>query len=128
MYYFGERSTEHLLTCHPKLQLLAHAVLRHMNVSCLEGYRSPEKQLEHFEAGRSKVKIGKHNVRPSKAIHLAPYPYQESDLRPYYYMGGIAKAEAARLGIKIRWGGDWDMDGDVFDQTFNDLMHIELLD
>ncbi|WP_232367585.1 M15 family metallopeptidase domain-containing protein [Alteromonas pelagimontana] len=26
----------------------------------------------------------------------------------------------------VRWGGDWDMDGQTLDQKFNDLPHFEL--
>ena len=36
-------------------------------------------------------------------------------------MLGVAAAE----GIKIRWGGDWDRDNDLADQSFNDLVHFE---
>jgi len=33
---------------------------------------------------------------------------------------------ASQMGIKIRWGGDWDSDGSVCDNKFNDLVHFEL--
>lgn len=33
-----------------------------------------------------------------------------------------------KLGIDIRWGGNWDMDGEpVTDQNFQDLVHFELV-
>lgn len=128
MNTFGKRSQDHLATCDPDLQVVASSILKHMDVSVLEGYRTLVDQLQAFNDKRSKVKRGKHNVKPSRAMHLAPYPYQQTDVRPYYFLGGLVKAEARRLGIKIRWGGDWDGDGDIFDQTFNDLMHYELED
>ena len=31
------------------------------------------------------------------------------------------------MNVSLRWGGDWDGDGDRTDQTFNDLMHWELI-
>ena len=31
------------------------------------------------------------------------------------------------MGIPIRWGGDWNMDNDLFDNNFDDMGHIELL-
>ena len=43
-------------------------------------------------------------------------------------MAGYIQATADKLGIKIRWGGDWDSDGDLDDQTFMDLGHFELVD
>ena len=39
---------------------------------------------------------------------------------------GYVQGVAEQLGIKIRWGGDWDSDFDFKDQTFNDLVHFEL--
>ena len=32
------------------------------------------------------------------------------------------------MNIKIRWGGDWDSDNIMKDQTFNDLPHFEIID
>lgn len=35
--------------------------------------------------------------------------------------------EAARWqGTALRWGGDWDCDGDLLDNTFDDLGHFEI--
>lgn len=48
-------------------------------------------------------------------------------LKRWYSFGGYVKATADRLGIKIRWGGDWDGDFDFRDQNFNDLPHFELI-
>lgn len=45
----------------------------------------------------------------------------------FYHFAGFVLATAARLGTPIRWGGDWDGDGDFMDQTFDDLVHFELL-
>ena len=125
---FGNRSLGHLSTCHPDLQRLAYAVLELMNISVLEGERSLAVQQLYYVAGKSKVRRGKHNTSPSRAVHFAPYPYQQTDMRPYYYLGGLVRAVAQEMGIRIVWGGDWDMDGDIYDQTFNDLMHFELED
>ena len=30
------------------------------------------------------------------------------------------------MGLKIRWGGDWDMDTQVKDNNFDDLPHFEI--
>ena len=35
--------------------------------------------------------------------------------------------EAAKQGIEIRTGMDWDGDGDYRDQTFDDLVHVEVV-
>ena len=39
---------------------------------------------------------------------------------------GIAVGIAKRKGIKLRWGGDWDRDGELSDNRFNDLGHLEI--
>jgi peptidoglycan L-alanyl-D-glutamate endopeptidase CwlK len=33
---------------------------------------------------------------------------------------------ASQMGLKIRWGGDWDMDTQTKDNKFDDLVHFEL--
>ena len=43
-------------------------------------------------------------------------------------MGGMIRDIAQQLGLKVRWGGDWDSDGDVKDNGFDDLVHVEILD
>jgi peptidoglycan L-alanyl-D-glutamate endopeptidase CwlK len=32
---------------------------------------------------------------------------------------------ASEEGVNVRWGGDWDGDRDIDDQTFDDLPHFE---
>lgn len=46
----------------------------------------------------------------------------------WYYMGGYVAGVADQLGTPVRWGGDWDGDEDFSDQTFDDLVHFELVD
>ncbi len=70
---------------------------------------------------------GKHNRKPSEAIDAAPYPIDWDDLNRFYYFAGYVKGIANEMGIKIRWGGDWDGDTILDDQTFMDLPHFEIL-
>jgi hypothetical protein len=44
------------------------------------------------------------------------------------YVAGRIIQMAAEDGVLIRWGGDWDSDGDLTDQTFDDLFHLEVVD
>ena len=46
--------------------------------------------------------------------------------RSWDILGHIGMEEAGRLGIPIRWGGDWDGDGDKTDQKLWDPAHWEL--
>ena len=43
------------------------------------------------------------------------------------YFAGLVVGIAVSLGIRLRWGGDWDGDGDLCDNKFDDLFHFELL-
>ena len=43
-------------------------------------------------------------------------------------MGGMLRGIAKQLNTNIRWGGDWDNDGEIADNSFDDLVHVELLD
>jgi hypothetical protein len=41
---------------------------------------------------------------------------------------GFVIGTAALMGISIRWGGDWDRDTYTKDNSFDDLVHFELID
>jgi len=49
------------------------------------------------------------------------------DINQFYLMAGHIQSIATRLDYEIRWGGDWDRDGELTDQTFMDLGHFEIL-
>lgn len=46
----------------------------------------------------------------------------------WYLFAGYVRATADRLGIRVRYGADWDGDFEVKDQNFHYLPHWELLD
>ena len=127
---FGRSSQKKLEQCHPKLQALFTEVARTcpMESTILVGHRNAEDQNQAVADGRSKLRFpqSKHNVKPSKAIDIAPYPIKWDDVKSFGYFAGFVMATADRMGIKVRWGGDWDRDGDLRDNNFNDLPHFEL--
>jgi peptidoglycan L-alanyl-D-glutamate endopeptidase CwlK len=126
MPHFSERSLSHLGTCHPDLIRLFEEVIISFDCTVLEGYRSPERQDELMRTGKSRTMKSKHLEKPSMAIDVAPYPIDWTDTRRFYFFAGYVKAWAHGLEIDLRWGGDWDGDGDFSDQTFFDLVHYEL--
>ena len=120
---------------HPSLQILVTRLRDEVVDITLQyplgGYRDADAQGQLFEAGASKVRWphSKHNKYPSHAVDLQPYPYPTYEPKLWGalgYIAGRAYAIAAEEGFKIRWGGDWDQDGDLTDQDFDDLFHIEL--
>jgi len=125
---FGKTSADRLATCHPDLQKLFNEVVKNYDCSVLQGIRPKEEQDEYFRTGRSKVQYpnSKHNSDPSMAADVAPYPIDWNNTNRFYHFAGYVIATADQLGIKLRWGGDWDSDKDFSDQNFNDLPHFEI--
>ena len=133
MARFGKRSTANLAQCHPLLQRVFNEVIKYYNHSILVGRREEEAQNKAVADGKSKLIYpkSKHNPIPSNAVDAAPWFNKEPHIRWYdtksfYHFGGFVLGVAAALGIKLRWGGDWDSDGVLDDQYFNDLVHFEL--
>lgn len=122
-------------TCCEPLIIVANNVAQYWDTIINEGYRSEVKQNKVFSSGNSRVEWpnSKHNTFPSKAIHLAPFSKTTpggidwEDLDTFYKYGFFVLGVAFSLGIKLRWGGDWSMDGITTDQTFNDLIHFEFV-
>lgn len=137
--HFGRTSLLRLATCDSRLRRVADRAIGWgiCDFSVIEGYRSPEAQLEAFQAGRSKadgfLKLGKHNVQPAQAMDLVPWPAVVNgrniwnDPQRFHVLAGIILAAAKVEGVAIRWGGDWDGDGNNLDSTLHDLPHFELV-
>ncbi len=130
MYKLSPRSKKYLSTCDTRLQTLAHRAIEIIDFSVIEGFRDDMKQNEYFDLGLSTKRAGesKHNSRPSKAVHLAPYPIRWKNRERFMFLAGMVTGIGKELGIKIRWGGDWDQDGELLDNGWDDLCHFELID
>lgn len=133
MRKWGPRSSQVYSELHPILQHYLDRVLHEVaDISLTCGHRGQKEQNEAFENNFSKVRWphGKHNQLPSIAVDLQPYPYPKNNSKLAqglgYIMGRMIQMAAAD-GITLRWGGDWDKDGDVTDQNFDDLFHIEII-
>ena len=125
---FGKRSKEKLRTCNEKLQKVFNEVIKHVDCSVLEGHRSGERQNKLYDEGKTKVKYpnGRHNANPSNAVDVTPYPIDWDDRERQTLFAGFVLGIAKSMDIKLRWGGDWDMDFEVQDNRFDDFPHFEL--
>lgn len=132
-YVFGRSSKEKLQTCHPQLQqVMNHAIeISPIDFSIIEGSRTVERQKRLYAIGASKLdgvtKISKHQYSPSCAVDAVPYPIDWQDTARFYLLAGVILSTAARLRIRLRWGGDWNSNGQFNDQAFHDLPHFELV-
>lgn len=126
---FGSGSRGHLKTLHPHLALICNTVIQYYDFTIVEGHRSNERQAELLRLGQTQLGPGKskHNVYPSRAVDVAPYPIDWDDPSRFYLLAGMFFSVADNFDIKIRWGGDWDGDWESKDQTFFDLPHFELV-
>ena len=154
MATYGNTSQQKLDSCHPDLIVIFQEVVRIFDNAIVYGERTPGEQFELYKQGRSliggrwviadKKKVvtykdgtiskSNHNYSPSKAVDAVPYPINWKDTDRMYYFAGMVIATAIRLKDEgkvthnIRWGGDWDRDTEVDDQTFMDLAHFEIID
>lgn len=147
-YQFGNTSLERLQTCHKELQILMKASLANSDVDfgIAVGERTVEEQRKLFKDGKSKLnpdtdlEKAKHVTtkdRPwAEAVDIYAWVNSSASYRSEHiiYLMGIIRATHTtlyNLGVlerKIRWGGNWDLDGEVVtDQTFQDLVHVELI-
>jgi len=125
---FGRKSRERLSTCNDALQKVFNEVIKHVDCSILEGHRSKDRQNKLYEEGKTKVKYpdGRHNRQPSSAVDVTPYPVDWKDRERQTLFAGFVIGVASQMGIKLRWGGDWDQDFQVVDNRFDDFPHFEL--
>ena len=132
---FSKNSLRHLGTCHADHQILFLQVVNDFDCSIVCGYRDQDDQDTAFENGFSKVRWpdSDHNVYPSMAVDVIPYPtgYNDDRIMRHFvgYVLGVA-AEMKRQGLmehSVASGVDWDNDRDLNDQTFIDLPHFLLV-
>jgi len=127
-----------------------------VDMSLYEGHRPQEKQFGYYKKGREfkngrwvvvnkkavitnvdgyRIK-GKHNYNPSHAVDFRAYvPGKEGVTWDSVHLTYIAAslvmvAEMLYLeGLishKLRWGGNWDKDGDLDDNKLVDRPHVEI--
>lgn len=142
MFKFSKKSLDKLNTCHEDLQLIMKTSISISDIDfgISEGHRSIELQNKYFKEGKSKIdgvtKKGKHNCNPSMAVDVYLYINGKAswDNESLSYVSGVIHAvtemlhKQKKISHKIRWGGNWDMDGEILvDQSFDDRPHFELI-
>lgn len=108
-----------------------------IDFAIIHGWRDEHQQTLLFDSGASRLRwpLSAHNAlrngEPcSLAVDFAPWINGDipwSDSWAFSVIAGVFFAAAEIHGTRIRWGGDWNMDGLTTDQTLLDYGHIELL-
>ncbi len=114
-FRFGRTSTKQLDTVEPELRRVLERAIEIVDFSVIEGRRTIETQIGYLRKG----------VNPWP-LETDPPEVREKKKHRFYFLQGILYAIARAEGIDVRLGVDWDSDLDFFDQSFDDLGHIEL--
>jgi len=135
---FSAASEAKKKTCHPDIQRVLDEVIKEVDCTVLEGERTYEQQLEYFRTGKSKLNPedprqlvrAMHVKTPAMAVDVVPYPINWEDRERMAFFAGYVVATAKRLGVDLRWGGNWDADLSKLDKTasFFDAPHFELVE
>jgi len=134
-FVLGSRSLERLKGVDPRLvNVVKLAIsLSEIDFSVLEGVRTLARQRELYAQGRTKPgKIVTWTMKSrhieGKAVDLIPYPIDWNDLVKFNKIAAAMFRAAKQLGVKIRWGADWDGDGKPREKGETDSPHFELAD
>ncbi|MEH3108883.1 MAG: M15 family metallopeptidase [Agrobacterium cavarae] len=128
MPVFGAASMKSLEKCHPSLRLIATEAIKEIDFRVLDSTRGRDAQTRAFQTGKSKAKFGQsaHNYVPAIAFDLFPAPYDWNDRKAFTTLAAVIMRIAKEKGIPLRWGGDWNMDGDKTTSDAWDMPHFEL--
>ncbi len=120
---------------HP-LVLVCNRAIQSIDFAVLCGRRLEDAQEEAYRTGMSLAHWpdSAHNAIPpelSKAVDIAPWHMIRPHIRweaerEFVKLAGHMAQAAHDLGIRLRWGGDWDQDDDLYDRNVPfDLGHFE---
>lgn len=140
MYKYSGTSQGRLVQAHPALQEVFNVMIRFINLGITCSLRTIEEQKEMVRNKKSKTMNSKHislkdkglgDEECSRAIDFVWYNnhINKHSWNPLVYrvIGPAIVQVGKDMGHELRWGGDWDQDGDQTDQTFMDLVHIEYI-
>ena len=127
--YLSSESAKRLSTVYPDLAKVIMEATKLFPLMVVCGYRDENAQNEAFASGASKQRWpnSKHNTKPSLAVDISPIPYETTNVKKLTYIAGHIMAIAHQMGIKLRWGGDFNMNLNPADDNFQDLYHFEIL-
>lgn len=153
-YVLGQRSLERLNGVHPDLaSVVKRAIeLTTQDFSVLEGVRTDKRQRELYGQGRTAKELAAVRIDPAlakpemdqvtwtlksnhfkqadgygHAVDLVPYPLDWNTLAKFDAIADAMAQASKELGVPIRHGADWDMDGKRRERGESDNPHFELV-
>lgn len=137
----GQRSLARLDGVHPDMVRVikrAAAMARpDEDFTVLEGVRTLARQKELYAQGRTKPgpivtwTLKSNHFRNAKtgfghAVDLAPFPIDWNATARFDALANLIFRAASIEGVRIRWGADWDQDGNPRERGESDSPHFEL--
>jgi peptidoglycan L-alanyl-D-glutamate endopeptidase CwlK len=124
------------MTCHEEIVAVCREVIPIVNHMIIWGLRNKKEQNVLYPVYTTKLwPNSRHNKVDldglSDAVDIAPWHVIKPHIRweaerEFVYLAGHMMMAAVALGVKLRWGGDWDQDHDLYDRNKPfDLGHFE---
>ena len=147
MYKFSKTSLERLSTCDDYIQKVLKIALERSEIDfgIAQGERTIEQQFDLYNQKLSRVNPKDYDIKilPLKAKHIVTKDYPKSGAVDVYafvagkanweekylsYIAGIIRSIDMELENRMRWGGNFDQDGEIGEKgTFLDMPHHELI-
>lgn len=129
------RSEKNLVGVDEQLAKVVRAVADKYDILVIEGVRTKERQADLYSQGRTKPgKIitwtmqSKHlDGKAVDVVMLKNGTIDWNDSKSFEELGKIMVDTAKQLGVKLRWGYDWDGDGVLKEKGETDGPHFELV-
>jgi peptidoglycan L-alanyl-D-glutamate endopeptidase CwlK len=129
------RSEKNLIGVHDDLAKVVRMVAEQHDILVIEGLRTQERQDDLYAQGRTKpgkvitwTKNSKHiDGKAVDVVMLKNGAIDWNDAKAFEDLGRIMVDTAKQLGVKLRWGYDWDSDGVLREKGENDGPHFELV-
>lgn len=131
----SERSEKNLEGVDERLANVVRKVAETYSILVIEGLRTKERQADLYAQGRTKP--GKVITWTMKSKHLEGKAVDVVLLRngkihwedpsDFVELGKVMLETATAMGVKLRWGYDWDRDSDIREKGENDGPHFELI-
>jgi peptidoglycan L-alanyl-D-glutamate endopeptidase CwlK len=129
------RSEKNLVGVDEQLAKVVRAVAAEHDILVIEGVRTKERQADLYAQGRTKpgpivtwTLQSKHiEGRAVDVVKLKNGTIDWNDSKAFDEMGTIMLAKAKELGVKLRWGYDWNANGKIREKGETDGPHFELV-
>lgn len=121
MYSFSKKSKQRLEGVDKSLVILMEESIKNSpyDFGITEGIRTPERQKQLYDEGKSKTLKSKHLIGKAVDIAILVDGNITWDKKYYQEVAEHIKKVAKKLGVDIRWGGEF--------KSFFDGPHFELV-